>query len=70
MNTTGIVTSLHIRRENVKSFVEIVHLNHNAACYDDGEDVGAWRRKLIIAAKREFHSNAESFDGHHADGTD
>ncbi len=61
------VADVHVGRERVESFVEVIHLDHYADANDDPEEIGADVYELIIASKGELHGNAEAFDCHDRD---
>jgi hypothetical protein len=58
---------VHVGRERIESFVEVIHLNHYAEANDSAEDIGADVYELIIAANGELHGNAEALDCHDRD---
>lgn len=61
------VAHVHVGRECIESFVEVIHLDHYAEANDNAEDIGADVYELIIAAKGELHGNAEALDCHDRD---
>lgn len=58
---------VHRGRERVQRFVEVVHLGENAEACHDGKHIGGCVNKLVVALKREFHSNAKGLDRHNRD---
>ena len=61
------VAHVHVGRESIESFVEVVHLDYDAEANDNAEDIGADVYELIIAANCELHGNAEALDCHNRD---
>jgi hypothetical protein len=61
------VANVHVGRERIESFVEVIHLDYYAEANDDAEDISADVYELIIAAKGELHGNAEALDCHDRD---
>ena len=69
--STGItdgIEDVHIRRECVKSLVEVVHLNHYTSGGHNPEHISARVRELVVPGKGEFDCNAEAFDRHDRNG--
>lgn len=58
---SGPPKHLHGGRELAQRLVEVVHLRQYAANGDDGEGVGRWMCKLIIAVECQFQSYTERF---------
>lgn len=61
---------LHVGREGVEGFVEVVHLHEDTEHNDDAEYVSAWVGELVFTAEGEFDCDTEAFDGHDGDGAD
>lgn len=61
---------VHVGRECIESFVEIVHLNNHAEANHQAEDIGADVYELITAGDGELHGNAEALDCHDRDRAD
>ena len=60
--------SLHIRRERIQCFVEVVDLYEDAHDHDNCEDIRARMRELITSAQCELERDAKSLDGHDGHG--
>ncbi len=61
------VAYVHVGRERVESFIEVIHLDHYADANDDAEDIGTDVFELIMAGNGELHGNAEALDRHDRD---
>jgi hypothetical protein len=46
--------SAHGLRERVQSFVEVIHLGHDAHYRNDSKGIGRRMRELVVAAKGQF----------------
>lgn len=62
--------NVHLCGKNRQSFIEIVHLDEDAYCCQDHEDIGRRMRELIAARKSELQGNAKCLDGHDGHGAD
>lgn len=61
---------LHVGRKLAESFVEVIHLAHDADYHDDSEDVGTRTRELVISCKGHLDRDAEALDRHDGDAAD
>ena len=59
---------LHVGGESVKSFVEVVHLNHYAETNHKSENIRADIYELIVTRDGELYCDAEALDGHDGNG--
>lgn len=58
---------IHIRRERIQRFVEVVDLHEDAHDHDDRKHIRAGMRELVAAAQRKLESDTKALDRHDRD---